>query len=241
LLKSFVSSLSGVAVFLLISTPTHSVGQSSASCSQYFAEDGLVDQYLVMTLEQIRHELRIPTAYLEDPWDRVQNSEHNAQLFRVTIEDFTPVTRLQSSERLRSGQRDYFSFVLGDLVPLEELLALQLRLSVPGLARRDPEFSASPQDYFDARSAEGELTAFKLVSEAEIRKDVFAVFHNDGGSTGVISCDPIGSARYPGCNHDLRAHGIDIRAGYSREYLPRWAEIQTRVSDFVGCLKFKND
>ena len=241
MLKSFISSLSGVAVFFLVSTPTHSLGQSSASCSQYFAEDGLVDQYLVMTLEQIRHELRIPTAYLEDPWDRVQNSEHTAQLFRVTVADFAPVTRRQSSERMRTGSRDYFSFVLHDLVPLEKLLALQLRLSVPGLAQTDPEFRTSPRDYFTARSAEDGLTAFELVSESEIRKDVFAAFDNDGRSTAVLSCNPIGTAMNPGCNHDFRAHGIDIRAGYRREYLPRWAEIQTRVSDFVGCLKFKND
>lgn len=209
---------------------------SSDICPGLFFDDEIIVQTLVMPLEMRRLELHVPSSYLEDPWDRVQYSEHTSQLFRVTLEDFTPVTRRQSSDRLRTGTRDYFSFVLQDLVPLDELLRIELRLSVPGLARTDPSFNAAPRQYFTETRTEAGLTAFTVMKETDVHKNVFAVFDPDGQPTAVFSCTPVGTTKNAVCDHDFRAHGIDIRVGYRRDYLARSAEIQDRVSDFVGCM-----
>lgn len=228
------------ASFVLLSLlNAHAAENPLDTCPRPFADDEIIFQTLFMMQEKKRHHLRVPASYLEDPWDLVQNLEHTSQLFRVTVEDFTPVTRRQSSDRLRTGKRDYFSFVLQDLVPLDELLRIELRLSVPGLARTDPTFNAAPRQYFTESRTESGMTAFTVKRETDVHKNVFAIFDPDGHPTAVLSCTPVGNTKNAVCDHDFRAHGIDIRVGYRRDYLARSAEIQDRVSDFVGCMTVK--
>ncbi|MDO7624602.1 MAG: hypothetical protein MUQ98_15315, partial [Loktanella sp.] len=52
----------------------------------------------------------------------------------------------------------------------------------------------------------------------------------------VIACDRTDDPkRQPSCNHDFRAHGIDVRASYRTPYQKDWQRIQDDISDFIGC------
>ena len=67
-------------------------------------------------------------------------------------------------------------------------------------------------------------------------KDLCVARDEAGDVLAVISCDKTEDAkRHPGCNHDFRARGVDVRASYRSPDLKDWARIQADISDFIGC------
>ncbi len=202
-----------------------------AACRLFSEETAFVNQTLYMKQEDVRHELRIPLAYFEDRWDRIDGAEHEAQLLRVMIDEFTPVTRPETAQLNKAGRRDYMNFVLHDLIPLDERLPIDLTYAYPGAPRDLNAFEEAP--------AEFGLVEVVPTVPMELSRQAFVARDSDNELTATLICSrpqdrPDGT---PMCSHDLRAHGIDIRISYPREFLNRWTEIQDGVSDFIGCAK----
>ena len=196
----------------------------------------MVSQTLFMQLEGVRHQLRVPKAYLEDPWDWAQGAEHTAQLFRVTTEGFEPVTRRRSSEMMRAGNRGFYRLILHDFVPLEELLNLHLRLFARDIDGMHPDFDDAPRHFFKEVRSENNLAQLVPLSGISMFRDIFVARAADGRLTAVFTCTQPGDAISPGCVQDVRIKDIDTRISYRRTELPRWEKMQGEVADFIGCL-----
>jgi hypothetical protein len=181
---------------------TQSVADQARSdvCDQFDGSRPMVSQTFFMQLEGVRHQLRVPKAYLEDPWDWAQGAEHTAQLFRVTTEGFEPVTRRRSSEMMRAGNRGFYSFIFLDFVPLEELLRLHLHLR---LFARDidgihPGFNDAPRHFFKEVRGENKLAQLVPLSGVSMFRDIFVARAADGRLTAVFTCTQLGDAISPG-------------------------------------------
>lgn len=206
------------------------------ACSFFEGDVEFVSQTLYMQQERVRHDLSVPTVYFEDPWDKVDGEEHRAQLFRVMIDDFIPVSRIQTAALMKAGNTAFFNFVLHDLVPLEQLLDNQLRFSAPGETRNNPKFETSPGQYFGLESTEFGIEFLKPATDVETFRDVYVARDESGRIATILSCSRQKDYLNPSCSHDFRSHGIDVRANFRLRYLPKWKEIQTDVTDSVGCM-----
>jgi hypothetical protein len=74
-----------------------------------------------MQLEGREIGLRIPRVFLEDVWDLQPGFKDTAQLFRVEIGSFTPVSRAETGRRNKRGIWNWMTFTIGDKIPLEEI------------------------------------------------------------------------------------------------------------------------
>lgn len=196
-------------------------------CALFQGEEDMVTHILYMHQEDVRHKLRIPTVYFEDPWDHVDGAEHDSQLFRVMMDDFTPVYRPYSATLKKTGRHDYMSFVIHDLVEFNQLTENSLSSSTVGKAKSRSDFAEWP--------AEFSLTALKPKTEIEQGRDAFIDKDSSGSVRTVLSCSPEGDVKNPGCSHDFRVHGIDVRLTYRRGFLPQWKRFEDDVDTFLNC------
>lgn len=90
--KSSVRNLTSAAIVTAVSGSS-TAAESVNACHLFTSEQRFVTQTLYMAMEDVRHVLTIPEIYFEDIWDRVNGTENRAQLFRMMMDDFTPVTR----------------------------------------------------------------------------------------------------------------------------------------------------
>lgn len=88
-MRIFLTTL--VSITLIITPAT---AEQRDACHLFDTENEFVTQTLYIQMEDKRHVLTIPEIYFEDASDRVDGVEHNAQLFRMMADDFTPVTRV---------------------------------------------------------------------------------------------------------------------------------------------------
>ena len=197
------------------------------ACHLFQTETEFVTQTLHMQMEDTRHVLKIPTIYFEDRIDRVEGGEHNAQLFRVMVEDFSPVTRRQSGELRKEGNRAYYNFVLHDPVDLDITLGIAAQSMATGDARVMDAYETQPSDFG--------LDILLPKSGAQTHRDVFIAVDRSNSLSAVINCSNGVGEINSRCNHDLRTDEIDVRINYPREYLPRWNDLQSSVRDFTSC------
>jgi hypothetical protein len=199
----------------------------SDSCHLFQTETAFVTQTLYMRLEDVRHQLTVPEVYFEDMFDRVDGSEHRAQLFRMMVSDFTPVTRQDTADLLREGRKEYFNFVLSDYVSMDEVLPIIASSMHSGDGR---DMSA----YYEV-VADFNLTTLLPLSGAQVHSDVFVARDQSGPPTSIISCSNRATFVNHSCYQSFRASGIDVRMWYPREYLNEWQGLQTSVSEFISC------
>lgn len=204
-------------------------------CQLFEGDPPVVNQTLYMHQEEVSHELTVPIIYFEDPWDRVDGEIYAAQMFSVTFDEFIPVYREHSAALLREGNGGYFTFLLHDLLPPDELFESSLWLSVVWRSAV-PGLRADPTSFFDLEDTDVGLLFAAPVNTILTTNEVFVHFMSNGDVSAVISCVRENEALNPRCNHDFRAHSIDIRANYRRVNLARWRQIQEDLTHFVGCM-----
>jgi len=162
-------------------------------------------------------------------------------LFRVARETFEPLSRKDSSEWVKRRDYDYYRFLLQDIKPLEEVLPIFLRLRAPGLSSRSEHFRENPLEYHSEAPAEHDLIRMVPPENVEIRKEIYIYRNADGSLSSIFECRPADFGAVPGCSISTRLSGIDVRISFTRANLPKWKEIYTDVSDFIGCIVMRDD
>jgi len=201
-------------------------------CRAFAGETRLVQQTLEMDLEDRRVALRIPETYFEDFWDRRDGFTDTAQLFRVEIGSFEPVSRIETGRRNESGIWNWMTFVIGDFIPLEELAELHVEQDVSTL-RMPPTFPDLPR-------TQGPFSLTSLVRGVDQRprlhdREVFVSLDSVGSLSAVLTCDTPQTANYPHCSQWFRAAGMDVKLACRRVELPRWQALQHDVTAFLTC------
>jgi hypothetical protein len=197
-------------------------------CHLFQTETAFTTQTLYMQMEDVRHTITVPTVYFEDRFDRVDGSEHRAQLFRVMIDDFTPVSRPMTAQLNMAGRSaDYFSFILEDPIDLADRVPIKAGALATGDGR-----DLSRYHYIEADHALEQLVP---LSGEPTYGDLFVDRDDNGAIVAILTCtnDPVAVSQ--GCNHEYRAFEIDLRLGYRRTQLPDWQELQAKVTRFVEC------
>lgn len=197
-------------------------------CHLFETETQFTTQTLFMKMEDARHTITVPTVYFEDHFDRVNGIEHRAQLFRVMIDDFTPVSRPMTAELNMAGRsEDYFSFILEDPIDLVDRIPIKAGALATGDGR-----DMSRYEYMEA---DHNLEQLVPLSGKPTYGDLFINRDDDGAVIAIVKCmnDPTFVSQ--GCNHEFRAFGIDPGISYRRAHLSEWQELQTKVTRFLEC------
>ena len=201
-------------------------------CITFTDDADYISQSLIMQLEGREVPLRIPKQFFEDLWDRRDGFADTAQMFRVEIGTFLPVSRAQTGRRNEQDIWNWMTFVISDRLPLEELAEFHVEKDVNTL-RVPPTFSDMP------RSA-GPFGLLSLLrgddqQQRPNEREVFVSLDSVGSLSAVLTCDTPLSANYPICIHWFRAAGIDVELDYMRVELPNWQTLQDDVTAFLTC------
>jgi hypothetical protein len=98
-------------------------------CAAFTADADYVSQTLIMQLEGREVSLRVPKQFFEDPWDFQSGFADTAQLFRVEIGTFTPVSRAETGRRNKRDVWNWMDFLIGHTIPLERMAVLSAELA----------------------------------------------------------------------------------------------------------------
>ena len=198
-----------------------------------FTEDATyISQTLIMQLEHRRVDLQVPVEFFEDPWDRKNGFADTAQLFRVEIGSFIPVSRPETGRRNKLNVWNWMDFLIGDKIPLEQLAEFNVERWINGF---DPD-----QDFSTYARSVGPfglatiLTVGKLPTK-QFQTDTYLSESPETGLTAVLRCGVPGGPPYPICQHWFRAAGMDIELSYRRTELPNWQALQDDVTKFLTC------
>ncbi|TNC43150.1 hypothetical protein FHG66_21135 [Rubellimicrobium rubrum] len=187
------------------------------ACHAFTPGADYTDIMVVRQLEGGEVTLRVPAQYFEDFWDRVGGHRGTAQLFRVEIGSWEPVTREETGTRNAAGVWNWMDVLVHDVISLE-------RVAVVGANSYGPE--DTPVTAFPPRLGPEELvwldTPFASDKERPER-DVFTHPTPPATIETVVVCaspaNPI--IRTPTCNQHFRAAGLDVQLLYDRIELPR--------------------
>lgn len=202
-------------------------------CALFHTETDMVSQTLYMHQEDVSHHLVFPKIYFEDAWDRRDDQIHEAQLFSVMIDDFSPVYRSETAELLKTRPPAFMTFVIQDLVELDRIAEISLRRAVPGDARALSDFERVDTDFG--------LHSLEPLGGQTMYRDVFVNFDVKDAVQAVISCRQPGDVLRPGCTHDFRTADIDVKIKYARVYLPEWSVIEGKIERFLSCARGASD
>ncbi|WP_299776861.1 hypothetical protein [uncultured Roseobacter sp.] len=202
-------------------------------CALFHTETDMVSQTLYMHQEDVSHELVFPRIYFEDAWDRRDDQIHEAQLFRVMIDDFSPVTRSETAGLLKSRPARFMTFVIHDLVGLDRLTEIVLSDAAPQAKRGLSDFQVTSANYG--------LQSFAPFGGQTMYRDVFVKFDTAGTVQTVISCGQAGDVLNPSCTQDFRTADVDVRINYARAHLPEWSVIEGKIERFLGCARGASD
>jgi hypothetical protein len=197
-------------------------------CHLFETETQFTTQTFYMQMEDVRHTITVPTVYFEDRFDRVNGSEHRAQLFRVMIDDFTPVSRPMTAELNMAGRSDdYFRFLLQDPIDLADRVPISA-----GELRTGDGRDMSRYEYI---AADHELEQLVPLSGAPTYGDLFIDRDDSGTILSILRCNNDPDAVNHSCKHEFRAFEIDLSLSYPRAYLPAWQDLQTKITRFLEC------
>jgi hypothetical protein len=215
-----------------VSTTPTPLPVDRAPCAAFTEEADYVSQALIMQLEGREVPLRVPIQFFEDLWDHRQGFSDTAQLFRVEIGTFLPVSREETGRRNKQDIWNWMTFPISDYIPLEELAEYHVESDVNTL-RVPPTYPNLPR-------SPGPFGLLKLGSEdfqppRPDAREVFVSLDPNGTLSAVLSCDTPLSANYPICIHWFRGSGMDVQLDYRRTELPNWQALQNDVTDFLTC------
>lgn len=111
----------------------------------------MVEFFIEMELEDRLVPMRVPKRYLEDRFDHTEGAVHGAQLFSVSVPTFEPITRQETGRRNAAGLPwDWMTFLVHDLLPLDQTVGLQLTLPISyadiGKPRSVPDVHEFPNE-----------------------------------------------------------------------------------------------
>ncbi|MGL4309315.1 MAG: hypothetical protein ACRCSU_02425 [Paracoccaceae bacterium] len=217
---------------LTVAWPAAADTEPSAACAAFTPDADYVTNTIIMPLEGRRIELTVPSQYYEDYWDAKGGYEDTAQLFRVDMDDFTPVSRPETAVRLRDGRVNYMNFIVRDTIPLPEI-ALQ---ATDTIGRSIPDPPVLPPG--EPGPAGLLWIESKYSSKSDYpQKDLYVSLSAGGEVEVVLECnsplDPV--SKNPLCEHMFRAAGLDASVTYPRIFIDRWASIQADVTAFLTC------
>lgn len=204
---------------------------AAVACHAFTPDAEYVETTVVRQLEGGEVTLRVPEQYFEDFWDRAGGYRDTAQLFRVEIGSFEPVTRHETSERNKQGIWNWMHFVVGDVVSLELVGVIAADVSAP---------ADTPLSTYPPRPGPEGLTWLATPSASDTPQpysDVFISPAPPAALATVIDCDSplFPGNRSPNCTQHFRAAGLDARVSYDRTELPHWREFQAQITAFLTC------
>ena len=236
---AFALLLSTAACAELSPTAPSPLPATRAPCAAFTPEADYIEQTLIMDLEGREIALRIPRVFLEDVWDQRPGFKDTAQLFRVEIGSFTPVSRPETGRRNKRRIWNWMDFLITDWVPLDRIavLSAESRSSVIG--------GNSARDLDSYAPAPGPFGLAEIRSDApqptpSFRTNTYVFRSEDDTLSAVLSCNVPGSVMHPICLHWFRAAGMDVQLTYRRTELPNWRALQDDVTAFAGCLTNTN-
>ncbi|EAU43295.1 hypothetical protein FP2506_10636 [Fulvimarina pelagi HTCC2506] len=200
-------------------------------CFAFTPDADYATNIIVMRKENRRVGLRVPVQYWEDYWDKRGGFEDYAQLFRVDMDDFTPVTRKQTSERLRSGRDNYMNFVAGDDNGPE---SWALNFATP--RDRTTRLTDLPPGQLSPAGLTWLDTEFSSVSRFP-EEDLFVAYNATDEVDSTIRCTSpkAPQTKKPMCSQYFRGGGLDVQMDYPRIFIHRWAELQHNTARFLQC------
>lgn len=195
-------------------------------CHLFETEDEFVSFDLDTGEEKVP--LRAPAVYFEDPWDFEQGATHGAQLFRVGIADFVPVTRRESTRRMKAGNRNWMTILLTRSVPLRK--AAQIR------AQFDSGMSDQALDEFETVNSDHGLVRLVFQKMKPRAKEHYHHFHGDALKT-LITCSRDGQVPSPNCELFYEHETMRVIAVFYKAELPNWRRVRDRVERFITCMR----
>jgi hypothetical protein len=188
---------------------------AAIACHAFTPEADYADTTVVRQLEGGEVTLRVPRQYFEDFWDRAGGYRDTAQLFRVEIGSFEPVSRHETGERNKQGIWNWMPFLVGDVISLEEIGRWHATGTLfswePGPAFADLAHRPFGFDLTHVESPEHEDDGWPAWDT-----DLYIDRNLDGGVRTLLICDTLGRANYPGCEQRFRAAGLDVQLSYRR-------------------------
>jgi hypothetical protein len=207
----------------------------------------MVGFFIGMEHEERLVPMRVPKRYLEDRFDHEDGAVHGAQLFRIEVPTFEPVTRGETGRRNAAGLPwDWMNFLVNDQLPLDYTVGV-VHLRTPNLPFGDPqrmEERLQPPHPRDFPSEPGPYGLTRVVAPDRLEgTDLFVHYDADGGDlAGYLHCTVrgVGNTLNPGCTHQTRLSEMDVRLNFRRTELPNWNIIYDNVAQFLTCATSDN-
>lgn len=200
-----------------------------------FTEDATyVNHTIVMQLEHREVKMRVPIDYFEDRWDQKDGFRDTAQLFRVEIGSFLPVTRPETAERQKKGLRSLLQILVSDHIPMEKLAPLQAELFIRGGNPDRPleNYVRMPGPF---GLKEIESPSEEAHDQNPPQKTIYISEESRVTPSAILNCHIAGAVLNPGCKHFFSAAGLDVKLSYDLFELPHWRRIQDDVTRFLTC------
>ncbi|MEM9046635.1 MAG: hypothetical protein AAGC81_18295 [Pseudomonadota bacterium] len=197
-------------------------------CHRFATEDDFVGFNLDLQLEGITIPLRVPKIYMEDRWKQKEGVTSTAFLFRVGIGDFDPVTRAETSRRIKQRVDNWMNFLLNDLLPMERLVLNRLRSEYRWTPKKGEEIPREPSRY-------GLFHIPPPVFARDISREIL-VDQPTGTPNTLLRCSlPVPKYANPQCSMIFEQDRITVLMGFSRPELPNWRQHRDRVARFLSC------
>jgi len=215
-------------------TPPTPIPDDLDPCWAFTEDAAYVKHTLYMQLEDREVQMRVPIDYFEDPWDQKDGFHDTAQLFRVEIGSFQPVTRPETAERQKKGLRSLLQILVSDHIPMEILAPREAERYVRG---GNPDRPL--EDYVRMPGPFG-LEEIESPSEESHdqhppEKRIYISEESGGALSAILNCHKPGAVLNPGCEHFFSAAGVDVSISYDLSELPNWSRIQGDVTRFLNC------
>lgn len=206
------------------------------ACTLFDTEQEFVRFYVDMEMEGTEIAMRVPKVFLEDRSDHQNDAHHRAQLFRVMMDSFLPVTRAKTGAFNKAlpwprGHQRHMHFLVHDVIDLDGILDVHL-----GLRLLDPTV-----DYRVVFATDSHVYGLKKLRsidpnyDVRYRQEAFIAHDNDGALQTVMTCNIDGSVPYPGCSHWFRSNGLDVKLTFRKPYLSQWKQLQDDTRRFLTC------
>ncbi len=197
-------------------------------CHLFETEDEFVSFYLDTGDEKVP--LRAPKVYFEDRADFVQGATHGAQLFRVGIGDFLPVTRRETRGRM-GFEMDWISFLLNPFVPVQQIARHRTQL-YSGIRGKE-------LDEFNMVQFDNGLMRLLFQNPKAYAEDLYIV-RLGNEIVSLITCDRERRApfpTFPNCNLWFEDGPILVNVLFAKWELPNWRRVRDRIERFITCMR----
>ncbi len=210
-------------------------------CRYFTLEEEMIDFFIGMEHEERLVPIRVPKRYLEDRFDHEEGAVHGAQLFRIEVPTFEPITRRETGRRNAAGLPwNWMNFIIKDQLPLDHTLGLRLALPISvddiGKPRSVPDF----RDFPNLTGPHG-LTSV-VAPDRLGGEDLFVHYDDEQNLAGWMLCSVRGlnHTQNERCYHTTRLSEMDVGISFRRTELSNWNIIYQNVAQFLTCATSEN-